>query len=249
MLEGVYTIWLREMKNFLRARSRIVSSVAMPFFWIVLMGVGLGSAFREGVVGFDYLTFMATGIIGMALLFNSMFSGVSVVMDRRFGFLKEVFVAPIPRSSIIIGKTIGGSFVAMVTGIIVMVLSFVLASVPVSVGILPALVFMFMTSFVFIGMGLLIASRMDSMEGFNMIMSFVMMPTFFTSGIFYPISQTPAWLQGISMINPLTYGVDGIRASLLGVAQFPLWVDFVVLAGFFIGLVSIASWFFRKMEI
>lgn len=249
MLSGVYTIWLREMMNFRRARSRIVSTLAMPFFWIVLMGVGLGSAFGSDVMGLDYLTFMATGIIGMSLLFNSIFSGVSVVVDRRFGFLKEVFVAPIPRSSIIIGKILGGSSVAMITGSMVMLIAIALAGVPVSWGILPALAFMAMTSFVFIGLGLLIASRMESMEGFNMIMSFIMMPVFFLSGIFFPLNQTPAWMQGISMANPLTYGVDGIRASLLGAAQFPLWVSFSVLLGFFLALIALGSHFFRRMEV
>ena len=248
-MRGIYTIWLREMKNYLRQKSRIITSVAMPFFWIILMGVGLGSAFRSGIAGFDYLTFMATGIIGMSLLFNSIFSGVSVAVDRRFGFLKEVFVAPIPRSSIILGKILGGSTVAMVTGIIVMVLSFTVAGVPVTWGILPALGFMLLTSFVFIGLGLLIASRMESMEGFNMIMSFVLMPVFFLSGIFFPLSKTPLWMQAISMVNPLTYGVDGIRASLIGVAQFPMWMSMAVLAVFFVALVGVSGYFFRKMEV
>jgi ABC-2 type transport system permease protein len=248
MLEGVYTLWLREMKNFLRAKSRILTTISMPFFWIVLMGVGLSSTFRA-IMNIDYMTFMATGIIGMSLLFNSMFSGVSVVMDRRFGFLKEVFVAPIPRSSIIVGKIVGGSTVAMITGVIVMLIAILIAKVPMSVGILPALVFMVMTCFVFIGMGLLIASRIESMEGFNMIMSFIMMPVFFLSGIFFPLNQTPLWMQIASMLNPLTYGVDGIRASLLGVAQFPLWISFVVLLGFFVIFVSAGSYFFKKMEV
>ncbi len=249
MLEGVYTIWLREMRNFRRARSRMVSSIAMPFFWIVLMGVGLGSAFGEGVMGFDYLTYMSTGIIGMSLLFNSIFSGVSVVVDRKFGFLKEVFVAPVPRSSIIMGKILGGSTVAMITGVLVILISVGLARVPLSTGILAALPFMLMTSFVFIGIGLLIASRMESMEGFNMIMSFIMMPVFFLSGIFFPLDQTPQWMQAISMLNPLTYGVDGIRASILGVAQFPIWMSFSALVGFFVVLIALGTHFFRKMEV
>jgi ABC-2 type transport system permease protein len=249
MLRGIYTLWLREMKNFRRSKSRIVSTISMPFFWIVLMGVGLGSAFRTDVMGLDYLTFMSTGIIGMSLLFNSIFSGVSVVVDRRFGFLKEVFVAPIPRSSIIVGKTLGGSTVAMITGMIVMLMAMAVSDVPIGWGIVPALVFMAMTSFVFIGVGLLIASRMESMEGFNMIMSFIMMPVFFLSGIFFPLNQTPSWMQAMSMANPLTYGVDGIRGSLLGAAQFPIWMSFSVLTGFFVVLIVLGSYFFRRMEV
>lgn len=249
MLKGVYTLWLREVKNFLRAKSRIVSAIVRPFFWIILMGVGLRSAFGSGIMGVDYLTFMATGIIGMSIMFDSVFSGVSVVVDRRFGFLKEVLVAPVPRSSIIMGKMLGGSSVAMLTGTIIMVMSILVANVPVSLGILSAFVFMLITSFTLVGLGLAIASRMESMEGFNMIMAFIMMPVFFTSGIFFPLNQTPLWLQSVSMINPLTYGVDGIRASLLGVAQFPLWVSFSVLLCFFAALIALGSYSFRKMEI
>lgn len=242
MLSHTYTIWLREMKRAFKAKSRVVSSLAMPVFWFLFIGVGFGSV----IPGTNYMQFLAPGIIGMILLFNSMFSGISVLWDRQFGFLKEILVAPVSRSSIILGKTIGGASIAVLTGLIMLGLVAGLGVIPIGPGILVAIAFMALTSMFFVAFGLLIASRMQSMEGFQMVMSFVIMPTFFLSGALFPLESTPAWMQAASLFDPLTYGVDGIRGQLTGNSIFPAWMDLGAIFLLTAGMILLAGFVFKK---
>ena len=243
----IYAIWLREMIRYYRARSRLISSVAMPFFWLAFAGVGLGSAFS--LPGANYISFLAPGVVGMIVLFTSIFSGVSVIWDRQFGFLKEILAAPVSRTNIVLGETLGGATVAMINGMIMVAIGIAMGALSLGAGILPALVFMLLTAMCFVSVGLIIASRMKSMEGFQAIMSFLVMPMFFLSGALFPLDKTPAWMQAISYIDPLRYGVDGLRDSLLGVGMLPMWTNFAVLAGIAAFLTAIGSYAFSKSSV
>jgi len=247
IISDIYTIWLREMIRFVRARSRLVSSLAMPFFWMVLIGVGFSSSFS--LPGMNYMTFMAPGIVGMVVFFASVMSGVSVIWDRQFGFLKEILVAPVSRTSIVLGKTLGGATVACISGMLMLLVASLLGAIVPSIGILAAVVFMVLIATSFVAVGLIIASRMRSMEGFQMIMSFVMMPIFFLSGALFPLQNTPQWMQTIASFNPLTYGVDGLRDALVGAGMFPMWIDFAALVITSAILVLIGGYLFRKSTI
>ena len=244
MLSDIYTLWLREMIRFTRARSRIISSIAMPFFWLALVGVGLSSSFS--LPGMNYMNFLAPGIVGMIILFTSIFSGVSVIWDRQFGFLKEILVAPVSRTSIVLGKTIGGATIALINGMVMLLIAALMGAMHLSAGIFVAVLFMFLTAVCFVSIGLIIASQMKSMEGFQMIMSFLVMPIFFLSGALFPLENTPAWMQAASYLDPLTYGVDGMRGSLIGIGLFPIWLDIAALTGFSAAMILFGSYLFRK---
>ncbi|MEK6888157.1 MAG: ABC transporter permease [Candidatus Aenigmatarchaeota archaeon] len=244
MLSDIYTLWLREMLRFVRARSRIISSIAMPFFWLVFIGVGIGSSFKLPDV--NYISFLAPGIVGMTVLFTSIFTGVSVIWERQFGFLKEMLVAPVSRTSIVLGKTFGGATIALINAFLMILIAAAFGIIALGPGILLSIIFIVLTSMCFVLIGLIIASRMRSMEGFQMIMSFLIMPTFFLSGAIFPLANTPGWMQIISFLDPLTYGVDGIRASLIGMTVMPLWISAVVLLAIDMALVFVCAYFFRK---
>ncbi|MEM7826840.1 MAG: ABC transporter permease [Candidatus Aenigmatarchaeota archaeon] len=249
MINDAFTIWLREMIRFWRAKSRVIGSLAMPFFWLAIMGVGFNNMVPN-VGGTNYMTFMFPGILGMTLLFSSMFSGISVIIDRQFGFLKEILVAPISRLSIMLGKTLGGSTTAIINGLIMLVLAMLIGIQVISlVGIFLSLVFMFLISVSFVSLGVAIASRMSDMSGFQVIMNFFIMPMFFLSGALFPINQTPLWMQSLAYINPLFYGIDGLRGSLIGVSVFSILIDFIVLSIFCAVLIFIGAYLFIKSEI
>ncbi len=243
ILSDIYTIWLREMIRFIRARSRIITSLAMPFFWLIFIGVGFGSVVTE----MNYINFLAPGIIGMIILFTSIFSGMSIIWDRQFGFLKEILVAPVSRSSIMLGKVLGGATIAVVSALIMILITILIGFIPISIGIVPAVIFMILTAMCFVSIGLIIASKMKSMEGFQMVMSFLIMPVFFLSGALFPLENTPQWMQTIAYFDPLTYGIDGLRASLISHSIFPLWLDLAALLLFSTVLVLIGACVFRRM--
>ncbi len=243
---AVATIWLREMKLYVRARSRLVGSIATPFFWLAFVGVGFRSAFRLDLPT-DYLTFMAPGIIGMSLLFSSMFSGLSVLWDRQFGFLKEILVSPVSRTSVVVGKTLGGATISTLQGMLILALS-----IPMGVklsgigGIFLAMIFMLLISASFISLGIAFASRMDDPHGFQLIMGFIIMPIFFLSGALFPIDRLPLWLKALSILDPLSYGVDGLRGALIGVSQFSLLTDLAAVLSFLVLTTIVGSYLFKS---
>jgi ABC-2 type transport system permease protein len=244
----IYTMWLREMKRFFRAKSRIVGNLAMPMFFLVLLGAGFSSFIQFGSV--NYMEFIAPGIIGMILLFSSMFAGISILWDRQFGFLKEVLVAPVGRFSIMVGKTLGSVTTSLLQAFIILVAVMVFGLVsPTLIGVLLALVFMFLISASFVALGIAFASRMEDAHGFQLIMNFIIMPIFFLSGALFPLSGLPAWLENATLFDPLTYGVDGLRGSLGGVSHFPLWIDFTVLLGFWVFISLVGTYLFRKASV
>ena len=215
-LRGIYAIWYREALRLRRDRLRLVGHLLSPLLFLLVFGVGLGRAIGSLTPGLDFISFLFPGIVGMSVLMIAFMSGISVVWEREMGFLKEVLVAPIPRASLVIGKTLGGATVALVQGIIMLVLS-PLAGIEITPGVILRLVPLMLLVAVSIGgLGVLLASRMYSMEGFQVLMNILVMPMLFLSGVFFPVQNLPAWLGVIVRINPVTYGVDAIRQVMLG---------------------------------
>jgi ABC-2 type transport system permease protein len=243
----VYTLWLREMKRFKRNKSRLIGSMALPVLFLVILGSGFGGYFqyRKGV---SYVEFIGPGIIGMQLLFSSMFGGLAVLWDRQFGFLKEILVAPVSRSGIMAGTTLGTVTTSMIKAIVFLVALIVGGLVKSDfAGIMITLVFMFMISAAFVSLGIAFATRMSDPHGFQLVMNFLIMPVFFLSGALFPLDNLPPWLTVLTRINPLTYGVDGMRFALGVCHQFPPALDFAVLALFWIASTAIGTFLFRTM--
>ncbi|MGZ7067433.1 MAG: ABC transporter permease [Methanobacterium sp.] len=247
-LEGIYTIWLRESKRYIRYRSRILTSVVTPLLWLIIFGTGLGSAIRFGGIAGGYQQFIFPGIIGQTILFTSVFSGVSVIIDRQYGFLKEILVAPISRPSVVFGKALGISTASMIQGVILLFLSFIVGiQMTIPIFIISTLIIILM-SLGLACLGLMIASFTDSMEGFNLILSFIVLPMFLLSGALFPISGLPEWLKFAVYLNPLTYGVDALRSVILHVSALPLYVDFAILVAFAAATVFASAYLFTKKE-
>ncbi|HOM95972.1 MAG: ABC transporter permease [Candidatus Methanofastidiosa archaeon] len=245
MLNAIYIIWLRELKKFIRDRSRLISSIAQPLIWLLLIGTGFGATF--GKVGdLQYIQFMFPGILVMTLLFSSMFSAISIIWDREFGFLKEMLVAPIRRTSIAIGKAIGGASRSTIQGIIILVFS-PLIGINITIQKFFLIVpLMFFIAFTISGIGIIIAARMESFEGFNLIVNFVIMPMFLLSGAIFPISNLPQWLSMIVSINPLSYGVDIMRWVMTGISERNPALDLMVLSLVCVLTTTISVYLFSK---
>lgn len=248
--QAIYVLWLRDMKWFLRAKARIISMFAMPFFWLAIIGMGLNAVIPTIPGAGSYLDFMAPGIIGMMILFSATMAGVSVLWDKQFGFMKEILVAPVSRVHIMLGKTLGGATTSIIQGVILLfVAGLIGARLPNALGFLQALVFMALISLAFVSMGLAFASKIEDPIAFPIVINFIIMPLFFLSGAIFPIGMAPGWLRTLAYLDPFTYGVDGLRASILGASEFPIWVDFGVLVVFLAVMVLLGGYFFRKMSI
>jgi len=215
-LHGVYIMWYRDLLRFWRDRARMFTSMAMPVFYLVIFGSGIASIFPEQQ-GFDYIAFMYPGIIAMVVIFGSVISGVTVVFDREFGFLKEVLVAPISRTSVAVGKALGGATIAIFQGLLMLVF-IPFADVDISVGNGFMLVgLMLVLSLSLTSLGLLLGSKIKSMEAFQAVMNLLMFPLVFLSPVMFPVEQLPGWLATLVKINPVSYGVDAIRQAVMGV--------------------------------
>lgn len=245
----IYILWLREVKKYLRSRTQIIASLGSPIMYLGVLGFGLGPIFQKAGEG-SYLQFMAPGVMGMTILFTSMFSGIALLWDRQFGFLKETLVAPVPRLWIMIGRTLGGATVAMLQGLLIFVCCFVAGFRPISFVALPlALLFMALIAIVFAALGTVIGSNLRDMQGFQLVMNFLVMPIFFLSGALYPLTNLPKVLAFLTRLDPLTYGVDGVRTVLIGVTHFGLAADAAVLIAVAIVLLSAGAWSFSRIEI
>ncbi|MBN3037715.1 MAG: ABC transporter permease [Candidatus Diapherotrites archaeon] len=248
-MRGVYTIWLRETLRFVRNKSRLVGSMGMPLFFLLFMGTGIGSVIGDSAGG-GYTQFMAPGVLGMMLLFGSVFSGLNVVFDKQFGFMKEMLVAPISREAIVLGKALGGATAAMLQAVILLALVYAFGVLEFNVVSLALLIpVMFLISVGFVCVGVAFASKLDDPHGFQLIMNFLIMPLFFLSTAFFPLDNLPPWLKTLSLLDPLTYGVDAMRSILVGQAAFPLWVDVAVLAGFSTLAVLVGARLFKDMKL
>lgn len=242
-------MWLRELKRFWRSKARIIGSLAQPVLFLVALGFGLGATFQSAGGG-SYIEFLAPGIIGMSILFSAMFMGIQVIWDRQFGFLKETLVAPVSRYKIMLGRTLGGATVASIQGLLVFIISVLIGFRPQSIIMIPlAFVFMFLIAVLFTALGTAIASRLEDMQAFQLIINFVIMPLFFLSGALFPIDTLPNVLKIIIRINPLSYGIDGLRTVLTGVTHLGLILDFSVLASLTIIVTLVGSYLFSKIEV
>lgn len=246
-LAAIYILWLRDLKRYWYDRIRIVASLGQPILFLFVLGTALSPNF-SGPKGVNFSEFIFPGIISMTLLFTSIFSAVSIVWDREFGFLKEVLVAPISRWAIVVGKALGGSTVAMIQGSIMLLLA-PLAGVHFPLLRLP-LIFaaMFLIAFAMTALGIVIAARMKEMEGFQMIMNFLVMPTFFLSGALFPITNLPKWLSALTFIDPLTYGVDLLRGIMIGINTIPFHIDLLVMLCFSLAAMAVAVIEFNSVE-
>ncbi len=248
-MTAIYTIWLRNVKKYLRSKSRIIGSLAQPLFFLVILGFGLKSVTIPGVQT-NYVDFVFPGIIAMTVLFTSIFSGIQVIWDKQFGFLKETLVAPVSRTSIMIGQTLGGATTALIQGALILILSLLITGVHTNfLGILIALGFMILIGLSLTSIGIIIASRMEDMQGFQLIMNFLIMPLFLLSGALFPLSTAPKALQILTYFDPVTYGVEGIRYGLLGTSQINPLICLLVLIVFTIVITIIGGISFRKMKI
>ena len=224
-----------------------------PLLWLVVFGVGIGASLRGSLPGLSYQQLIFPGIVGQTLLFTSMFMGISVIWDKEFGFMKEILVAPISRFSIFLGKMFGDSTDALIQGTIVILLGLALGMQVDPISFIICLPVMLLITFGLVSIGLTIASFMGSLESFGAIQSFINLPLFFLSGALFPIQNLPDWMQGASKVNPLTYGVDALRAILLGGAWEPyqvqpILIDVGIVAGFDLVMIAIGTWAFSRMK-
>src|SRR6266480_1714729 len=244
----IFALWLREVKKYLRSRVQIVASLGGPLMYLGVLGFGLGPVFQRAGEG-SYLQFMAPGVIGMAVLFTAMFSGIAMLWDRQFGFLKETLVAPVPRLAIMIGRTLGGATVAVLQGTLIFVVTLIAGFRPQSVLAVPlAFLVIALIATIFSALATAIGSSLKEMQGFQMVMNFLVMPIFFLSGAIYPLEGLPKVLAALTRVDPLTYGVDGVRGILTGRTHFGVALDIAVLLGVGVVFVVAGAWRFSKIE-
>ncbi|ELY66045.1 ABC transporter permease [Natronococcus jeotgali] len=247
---AIYALWLRDVKRFLRAPSRIAGSIAMPLLFLVFLGLGFDGAAIPGLPeGVDYIQFLVPGMVGFAMLFGASFAGMSILSDRDVGFLKEILVAPISRTSIVLGRIAGGSTTALVQALLILLLSIPLGFRIASPLSLPlAVVFLVLIAITFVGFGVALASQFNDSEGFGLVVQFVIFPLFFLSGAIYPVSSLPEPVQLAAMLNPLTYGVDGLRAVLVGTSAYPIALDLGALVVSATLTVAVGTYLFERVE-
>ena len=245
----VYILWLREVKKYLRSRAQILASMGSPLMYLFVLGFSLGPVFQRAGEG-SYLQFMAPGIVGMTVLFTAMFSGVAMLWDRQFGFLKETLVAPVPRIWIMLGRALGGATVASIQGSIIFVVTLIAGFRPTNWLMVPvAFLIIILIAVVFSALASAIGSTIKEMQGFQMVMNFLVMPLFFLSGALYPLKGLPAALQVLTHADPLTYGVDGVRGVLIGTSHFGAAFDVLILIAVGIGFLMLGAWRFSKIDV
>lgn len=248
-MSTIYILWLRQLKRYFRSKSRIIGSLGQPLLFLLALGFGFGPIYQKAGGG-NYIQFIAPGIMAMAILFTAMFSGMEIIWDRQFGFLKETLVAPVPRMHIMIGRTLGGATVATFQGIIVFLISLVAGFRPYNYLMLPlAFLFMVLIALLFTAFGTALASLFEDIHGFQLIMNFLIMPMFFLSGALFPLNGLPKALAVATSLDPLSYGVDGIRGALTNGANFSLSIDLLLMTSLVIVLLVIGSCLFSKIEI
>src|SRR5881394_2803811 len=245
----IFILWLREVKKYVRSRVQIVTSLGGPLMYLGVLGFGLAPVFQRAGEG-SYLQFMAPGVIGMTVLFTAMFSGIAMLWDRQFGFLKETLVAPVPRVQLMIGRTLGGATVAVLQGFIIFGVTLLLGFRPASVLAVPvAFLLIALIAVVFAALATAIGSSLKEMAGFQMVMNFLVMPLWFLSGALYPLQGLPVALAVLTRVDPLTYGIDGVRGTMTGVTHFGVPADVAVLLGVGVLFVIAGAWRFSKIEV
>ena len=252
-LRPIYVICMREFIKFFREKSRLLGTLARPVLWLFVVGNGMSALIRPQA-GFSYLQFIFPGMIGMTILFSSIFSSISIVWDREFGFMKEMLVAPISRLSIVIGKTISGTLISVAQAVIILVLIPFLGIRITFLQFFEVVAVSVLVSFCITSLGILIAARLTSFDGFNIIMNFLVMPMLFLSGAMYPVTSMPAALRHLTLLNPLTYGIDAFKHVLLKDGtpplgpEFPLFLDLSLVTAISLVMLTLAALSFRRKE-
>ncbi|HUD45011.1 MAG TPA: ABC transporter permease [Patescibacteria group bacterium] len=247
-MNAIYILWLRELKRYYRSRSRMIGSLGQPILFLVALGFGLGPVFQKAGQG-NYFQFLGPGVMSMSILFTAVFAGIQVIWDRQFGFLKETLVAPVSRLNIMLGKTLGGATIAVIQGIVVFLLAVLFGFRP-NLTLLPlTLVFMALIAVLFTGLGIAIASTLEDINGFQIIMNFLVQPLFFLSGALFPLDNLPKFISVITSFDPLTYGVDGIRGTLIGNSHFGVSLDLLVLVVIAGVILSLGAYLFSRVQI
>ncbi|MBN1856252.1 MAG: ABC transporter permease [Dehalococcoidia bacterium] len=259
ILLGTWVIAYRELLRFVQERSRLLSSFAMPLLFLVIFGAGFNRTIGVMAPGVDFVQFIYPGIIAMTVLMNSVMSGLSVVWDREFGFLKEILVAPMGRTGIVLGKAVGSATVAVMQGGVMLLFAPLLGVKVTPLMVIQLVPVLIIISVSLSGLGVLVASRMRSQQGFQLIVQLMIMPLIFLSGVFFPVNNVPGWLATFSKANPLTYGVDAIRqlflegsSDMTRVTVFShtmtVLEDIAIVACFGTVLLLLAAWSFGKQE-
>ncbi len=245
----IYILWLRELKRYLRSKVQIIVSLGQPMLYLLALGFGLGPVFQRAGAG-SYLQFIAPGVVGMTVLFSSVFSGIAMLWDRQFGFLKETLVAPVPRIQIMIGRTFGGATVAMIQGALILIACLIAGFRPQHWLAVPfAGVFVVLIAVVFAALGTSVGSVIKDMQGFQLIMNFLVLPIFFLSGALFPLDHVPAALKVITSLDPLSYGVDGLRGALIGQWHFGFAVDVSLLGILAVVFLGMGAYMFSRIEV
>ncbi len=245
----VYILCLRQLKRYFRARSRIIGSLGQPLLFLLAIGFGFGPTFKKAGGG-NYIQFLAPGIILMGILFTGVFSGIEIIWDRQFGFLKETLVAPVSRFQIVMGRTLGGATVAIIQGFIIMAICLAAGFHIEDLALFPiALLFMFLCAIMVTALGTAIGSVLEDMQAFPLIMNFIVMPLFFFSGALFPVDGLPRALQIAIRLDPLTYAVDGLRGALGEVSRFGIGMDLLILGTVTVILLTIGSYLFSRIQL
>lgn len=248
-MNAIYILWLRQLKRYVRSKPRIIASLGQPLLFLLGLGFGFGPIFQKAGQG-NYIQFLAPGVIGMTVLFTSVFGGIELIWDRQFGFLKETLVAPVPRVLIMIGRTIGGATVAMIQGLIVVAICVAAGFRVTTWSALPlAILFMLLVAVMFTALGTAIASVLSDFQGFQLVMNFLVMPIFFLSGALFPLMGLPKALSVVASIDPLSYGVDGLRAALIGLSHFGAATDVAVLGVLSMILLAVGGYLFSRIQL
>jgi len=248
-MSAIYIMWLRAVKRYVRSKPRIIAALGQPLLFLIALGFGFGPIFQRAGQG-NYIQFLAPGVIGMTILFTAVFSGIELIWDRQFGFLKETLVAPVPRIYVMIGRTLGGATVAIIQGVIVVAICLAAGFRVTNFGAVPiAIVVMILVAVMFTALGTAIASVLSDFQGFQLIMNFLVMPIFFLSGALFPLANLPKVLDFLATIDPLSYGVDGLRTALVGIGHFGMTIDLAVLAIIAVALLGTGSYLFSRIQL
>jgi ABC-2 type transport system permease protein len=250
LVNGIYVLWLRDLKRYFRARSRVIGSLGMPFFFLAFFSMGFRRASIPSLPeNLTYIDFLTPGVVSMVLLFSGTFSGVSIVWDRQFGFLREIMVSPISRTTIALGRTLGGATTALLQGLLMLAVS-TLIGFKFDPTRLPLTLFsMFLIAIAFTGTGIAISTFMEDIHGFQLVINFFVFPLFFLSGALFPIDELPELVKLLALMNPLTYGVDALRWTLTGFSEMDVVGDVVILSVYCFAIVMLASLFFSRTEV
>jgi ABC-2 type transport system permease protein len=248
-MSAIYILWLRQLKRYFRVRIRILSALGQPLLFLISLGFGFGPLYKRAGAG-DYLQYLVPGVVTMGILFPAVFSGIEIIWDRQFGFLKETFVAPVARFQIILGRTLGGATTSSIQGVIVLVICSVAGFRMANLLLLPVAVgFMFLIALFGNSIGAAIGSVLDDVQGFQLIMNFLVMPLFFFSNALYPVDELPAPLKVAIRLNPLSYGIDGLRGVLSHPFLLGQAIDFVILAAVTTVLLGVGTYLFSRIEL